>query len=437
VGAAAAPTVAAFTLGHSVVPLNRPWKFHVGDDARWADPNFADGAWETVDLTPPPGAHDDDVGLSGYVPGWTANGHAGYWGYAWYRIRVRAFDPYGEPVSLAGPADVDGGYQLFVNGRLVGSSGSFAGATPTEYSTLPRTFALETNAGRGRKPRSYSALVALRVWTSREDAASPGAGGMHIAPVLGSAAGIDAIARLQWLELVRGFFLEILQAAVFVLLAVTAWSLMPFDRSDRAYGWLGAALVLTALHRANLAFFSWTNYESTWTYELAINVILIPLWFGAWTVAWLHWFALRRVTWPIAAAGALTLAYAVAQFVSGPMFGAALGGGAAAAVQAATTVVRLLFLALMVFIVGRGIGQNRAEGILALPAVVLVSIGLFAPELSAVDVPGIWFPFGTGVSRTQFAYAAFDVVMFALLLRRLVRFARAARPQPGPGLAAA
>ena len=41
--------------------------------------------------------------------------------------------------------------------------------------------------------------------------------------------------------------------------------------------------------------------------------------------------------------------------------------------------------------------------------VVLASVGQFAPELSAIRVPGIWFPFDTGVSRAQFAYALFFI----------------------------
>jgi hypothetical protein len=59
-------------LGRSVIHLTGPWKFHTGDDATWADPNFDDSAWESLDLTAPPGAHDDDVGLTGPVPGWGA-----------------------------------------------------------------------------------------------------------------------------------------------------------------------------------------------------------------------------------------------------------------------------------------------------------------------------------------------------------------------------
>lgn len=42
------------TLGQSVVPLYGPWKFHIGDDPRWADPSFDDSQWETVDLIPTP-----------------------------------------------------------------------------------------------------------------------------------------------------------------------------------------------------------------------------------------------------------------------------------------------------------------------------------------------------------------------------------------------
>jgi hypothetical protein len=30
---------------------------------------------------------------------------------------------------------------------------------------------------------------------------------------------------------------------------------------------------------------------------------------------------------------------------------------------------------------------------------------IFSNELSAIGIPGIWFPFGVGVSRTQFALA--------------------------------
>jgi hypothetical protein len=62
----------------TIITLNGPWRFHTGDDPRWADPAFDDSRWEVVDLTPRPGARDPDTGFPGYVPGWTTRGHPGY-----------------------------------------------------------------------------------------------------------------------------------------------------------------------------------------------------------------------------------------------------------------------------------------------------------------------------------------------------------------------
>lgn len=118
-----------------------PGKFHTGDNPLWADPNFDDSTWETVDLTPPPGAHDSDVGLKGYVPGWQATGHRGYFGYAWYRIRVAVDAPQRQTLSLCGPFYTDSVYQVFVDGRLLGSSADLSGPIPVAYNPhLPRIF---------------------------------------------------------------------------------------------------------------------------------------------------------------------------------------------------------------------------------------------------------------------------------------------------------
>ncbi len=62
------------------MPLNGPWKFHIGDSRSWIRPSFEDAAWRKVDLTPAPGARDGDVGLLGYVPGWGDFLHGPYSG---------------------------------------------------------------------------------------------------------------------------------------------------------------------------------------------------------------------------------------------------------------------------------------------------------------------------------------------------------------------
>ena len=80
--AAVVPTdnLAQVKLGESSVELDGPWKFHVGDDPAWSQPDFDDSSWEEIDLTP-----DSSTGVA---LGWTAHGHRGYSGYAWYRLQV-------------------------------------------------------------------------------------------------------------------------------------------------------------------------------------------------------------------------------------------------------------------------------------------------------------------------------------------------------------
>jgi hypothetical protein len=44
--------------GKTIITLNNPWKFKTGDNLQWAQSNFNDSEWETVDLTALPGADD-------------------------------------------------------------------------------------------------------------------------------------------------------------------------------------------------------------------------------------------------------------------------------------------------------------------------------------------------------------------------------------------
>ena len=57
--------------------LDGSWRFHTGDDPRWANVDADDDGWETIDLTAAAGSHDGDVGLPYYVGGWMAHGHRG------------------------------------------------------------------------------------------------------------------------------------------------------------------------------------------------------------------------------------------------------------------------------------------------------------------------------------------------------------------------
>ncbi len=132
------PTI---TLGQSVVPLYGPWKFQIGDSPidpkngkpLWAEPGFDDSKWESVDLTPPTGKFNPAQPDLSWLPGWRAKGHPNYWGWAWYRLSVPLAQN-NQSLALAGPANVDGAYQVFSNGDLVGGMGDFGmpGKTPTD-----------------------------------------------------------------------------------------------------------------------------------------------------------------------------------------------------------------------------------------------------------------------------------------------------------------
>ncbi|HEV2179710.1 MAG TPA: hypothetical protein VGR59_05295 [Gemmatimonadaceae bacterium] len=421
-----APTSVAgirITLGHAMVPLDGPWRFHTGDDPRWADPTFDDTSWESVDLTPAAGAHDPDVGLAGYVRGWGARGHRGYSGYAWYRMQVLVDGSRGAPLALAGPLEVDEAYQVYVNGRLLGGCGRFDSATPHVYNTRPTIFPLPAALRATPSAPNAEVVIAVRVWAGPEYMRElPDGGGIRIAPMLGELGAIGAQYKIEWLAKVLGYVVEVVEAAAFVLLALLALGVAMFDPSKRAYLWLAVALVLTAIARANQAVFYWTTWESAHTAILVRFVYVDPLALCAWAMAWRGWFRLERPAWLPAAIACLTGLYIVADFVA-----AAGLGPASHAALALTTPIRLLFVLVMAVIVYGSLTRAMPRDWLAVAAMLLVSTGLYAQEVSALRIPGIWFPFGVGVSRTQYAYAAFAVVACVMLFRRLAGFARAER----------
>ena len=402
-----------FVVGKSALTLSDPWKFHTGDDPEWAMPSYDDESWETISLKAAPGAHDGDVGLTGYVPGWTARGHHGYSGYAWYRIQVRiAGDD--DSLGIAGPTYVDDAYQLFVNGHLLGGVGDFSGHAPSAYSTTPTLFPLPTDVRGAAKERPV--LIALRVWMAPESAAGgPDVGGIHIAPVIGALGAVAARYHVEWMELIRGYFLEILQAAVFFALAAFALGLGQLDRGT-GYGWMAAGLISTGTMRALLAVGAWTSWINARHFDLLENGIVIPAMIGTWTLAWWR-VGDRRPAWLgrliVTAASAL----AAATVLDNPLvLGASTAWGVIG--QAA----RLALAAAYVTAGGECLRRRGSDRGLVGVSALLIGIGLFASELSALRVPGIWFPYRTGVSRTQFSYAAADVALalwFWLRLRSL------------------
>src|ERR1700733_9381990 len=353
------------TLGPSVVPLYGPWKFTAGDSPvdpatnspLWAEPGFDDSHWETVDLTPQ-GVLDPLGGFSDYVKGWTARGHAGYSGYAWYRIRVQVAAQPGEKLALAGPSYVDDAYQLFSDGALVGTFGTFTGAQPTFYFTQPMMFDL---------PQASAAdpirVLAFRLWMSPNTVVSQAdTGGLHTAPLLGDASAVLAGYQLHWLEPVRAQVAVTIDGLLFFLLAIVSYSLTRFDRSDPVYVWMGSVFLLLAANAVLSFLGAWTQYINVIDDLVLQDGIITPLLLGAWVMVWWVWFQLHRPAWVPRAVAVLTLAFMVSTIIGENLLYPLISVSVANIFHIVSVVVRLALLVVLILVVIRGIRRQGAEG---------------------------------------------------------------------------
>lgn len=393
----------------NIITLNGPWKFIVGDNIQYSQPGYDDSGWETMDLTAPPGVHDDDVGLSGFIPGWTAKGHANYSGYAWYRLQVPLDSLTRNNLALAAPPAVEDAYQLFINGSLVGNAGDFSGKVPVIYSIQPRMFLLPENV-----KKEQHITIAFRVWMSSASR-GPGAGGIHVAPAFGEKTPIEKKYRFQWEQTIKGYIVEVVLPAMFVLLAATIFLLKRSVKQTKNYKWFIIALILVALVRLNQAVYFWFQIESGHQATIIGTAILRPLMLGSWLMAWWEWFDLRQPKWLPKLIAILTLLYVVTQllgvcWVSNTLIHTHY--------QAIVDDIRLLLLALMLFIIYKGMRKQGAKGLLVLVALLLLIIALYPSEVAVLHIPGIWFPYGVGVSRGQFFYAAFVFMMYVILIQK-------------------
>ena len=386
------------TLSRAETPLNGPWAFRFGNDPRWASPQFDDRSWERVDLTPAPGAHDGDVGLPGYVPGWTVRGHGGRWGHAWYRLHIRWRVPPGSAPVLLGPTLVDGAYEIFWNGRRIGGAGDFAAAPPRVYAARPQLLRL------GEAADSGEGVLAIHVYLPRELLGDPEAGGIHVAPILAEPSAGAARHLAQWWRTFWGYVVDLVEPLALLGAALFALSLWRFSPSDSFLPLAAAAISAIAASRINQPLFYWAEVESLHTLMILRYALFNPLAIVLWIVACnrLGGRSDRRID-------AIACLFGILAGI------AALPGINAQLLQSVARAALLVLFCWSMLCVAR-FARPR---LLASSTVLVMGVALFAAELSAIGVPGIWFPFGVGVSRTQFALALAIPLLGALLHRRV------------------
>jgi hypothetical protein len=374
--------------------LDGAWRFHPGDDPRWANADTDDGTWETIDMTAPPGSHDGDVGLPDYVGGWMAHGHPGLDGYAWYRRSVAV--PAGDASwDILGPTLVEDGYELYWNGTLLGGSGRL-GPSPRVVGTRPLRFALPDGAAGTR------GVLAVRAFMRHTAAPGPDSGGMHTAPILAPRPVSDALHRVQWQRTIAGYVVDVVEPIGMLALIGLALACHPRSSQKGFLVCASIALALMALRRLNNAIVAWTDLQDLATYAWLASVMWVPA-VAAWTLAWNRWCL---PPWrSIDVAAVLVAAVGIV--------------GAVTHSARVTSGSRVASIALLLAI-GARIVRSGPVRILALVTLVTIVAGLFGGELlDPIGVPGIWFPFGIGVSRTQYVYAIVLPLLGFLIVRTL------------------
>ena len=124
-----------------IATLDGQWRFHAGDDPRWANPNFNDSSWPLV--------RSDKSWPEQNLP--VASGSY------WYRVRV--FVPAGAAsLSLYCPA-LHFSYQVFADGRLLGGVGAMP-PHPHPTGVVARVFAVST----ATSPQAHTVVIAIRGW---------------------------------------------------------------------------------------------------------------------------------------------------------------------------------------------------------------------------------------------------------------------------------
>lgn len=408
--------VVPVTLGQSVVALTGPWKFHVGDDPHWADPGFDDSQWETVDLTPTPQTTAAAVPIPGWVTGWTARGHEGYAGFAWYRMRVRITGVDG-PLTLLGPEWFDSAFQVFADGRLVGSFGDLSGSTPQLYEGNPSGFPLRTSAY-GDEPDG-STLIAFRFYMATASLAHGGTGGMHAPPSIGLSGAATALFHMESEREYRRLAFALVAGLLYFLFAVLIGMLFAFNRTEKVLLWPLSACILQVIHFALI--FS-TNVQ--WMSEIPLEVLISFASLVAgylWLVTWWAYFGLQYKRWLLKT----ILAVAVCNLLIIEFFTIVLRiGRPFPALIIADRISGVLngFAVLLVILTIVWLGWKRAERrqwplFLAL---FFFSFQVFEPVMYLLHMRTSWQPFGVLVPMDLIA-VSLSLVCFSVVLFRQFR----------------
>jgi hypothetical protein len=237
---------------------------------------------------------------------------------------------------------------------------------------------------------------------------------MHSVPILAPRPTSDALHRVQWERTIAGYIVDVVEPIAMLALIGLVLGCWSGSGHKSFLIFASSALALTAARRLNNAIAAWTDLLDLATYAWLASVMWIPT-VAAWTLAWNRW-CLR----PWRSVDVAAVVMAVAGIIGAVTHSASVTRGS-----------RLVTIVLCA-VIGARIVRNGPMRILALITLASIVAALFGGELlDPIGVPGIWFPFGIGVSRTQYIYAV-AIPLVAVLIVRTCRSKKLLEIEPSP-----
>ncbi len=412
---AAAPQL-NIALGHSAVALDGPWRFHIGDNPQWSRPDFDDSSWETTNVGAAANSFDPNMGRRGFVPGWTAKGHPEYSGFAWYRIRIRIRSA-DAPLSLLAPSNVDDSYQLFVNGRLLGSFGDFDRPLPSIYTTQPRMFRIP---GSILQPDG-TLDIAFRFYMAPRELLQIDPGGMHDPPYIGFTSAIVPVYHVQWESTYRTMTSSLVAFLIDALFALLILMLYVFDRTERILLLPFVACALIASYNLIIMLADTASFLTA-TGQQYVGALLVPAFLVFWALTWWAYFGLGQKKW-LRSAIILVGAFATTVLL---LFHLLTTNGPRAprfvftAYSIGVYIFDAAFLAVLILIAYFGIRRAQKIDWILLLALILYGIPELGPIFSMLHIRTAWFPFGLEISLAPLAGLA-SLFCFSFVLMRRFR----------------
>ncbi len=213
----------SFDLQATRLPISQVdsvWRFHLGDDARWAQPDFDDSAWPT--LQP--------------ATDWNKQGYPTRTQLAWFRFHLRA-PAHTQSLVLELP-DIEKSYQLFSDGQLIAQVGTLPPGPAHNVIGAARVFTLPVNSGSSAK----EITVAIRLW---QDPATAGSRDSRLEGEAFAGAPetvLHQFAATKAVDLLAGGSLYTINIVLIIVGAATA--LLFWFTRERFYLWFACYLVI-------------------------------------------------------------------------------------------------------------------------------------------------------------------------------------------------